>query len=498
VTILDALDPQLLGSQFPPDTFRAWRVFLEAAFGLPLSDPALYRDCTGRTDQPGRAREVWCLVGRRGGKSLCAALIAIYLAAIRPSVEGLTRRANERLVVPIIAVDRKQARVIYRFCRGLLKSNPMLASLIENETAECITLSTGVDIEILTCSSKQTRGIGSVGILLDEVCFYRSDESADPDTELVNALLPTMATQPTAMLIAISSPHAKRGVAWNRYQRHYGKPGDVLVWQAPTRVMNPTVPESVIERALEDDPASARSEFLAMWRDDAGAFVSREAIENAVDHGVLERGPDPAVRYFAHCDPSGGSSDSMSVAVSHLNRDGIVVLDCVREVRPPFSPKAVVAGFAEVLAAYNVRVVTGDRWGGVWPAELFFEHGVTYEVCPRTASEGYLAMLPLLNSGRLRLLDHPRLLAQLQSLERRASPSGKDLVSHPRFAHDDLINASALALLAAADAARSDDSQIIAANLSATPQRHGLSSDMDGVSEPLVLPDCWDDFTTAD
>src|SRR5436190_23694806 len=129
MTILDALDPQLLGSHFPHDSFAAWRVFLEASFGLPLSDAALYEQCTGRTDQPGRAREVWCLVGRRGGKSFCAALIAIYLAGIRPSVEGLTRTAvGERLVVPIIACDRKQARVIYRFCRGLLKATPMLAA----------------------------------------------------------------------------------------------------------------------------------------------------------------------------------------------------------------------------------------------------------------------------------------------------------------------------------------------------------------------------------
>ena len=163
MTILDALDPQLLGSHFPQESFRSWRVFLESAFGLPLSDPKLYEQCTGRTDSPGRAREVWCLVGRRGGKSLCAALIAIYLA-IQPSVEGLTRTAaGERLVIPIIAVDRKQARVIYRYILGLLRSSPMLASMIQNETAECVSLSTNVDIEILTCSNKQTRGYTAVG-----------------------------------------------------------------------------------------------------------------------------------------------------------------------------------------------------------------------------------------------------------------------------------------------------------------------------------------------
>jgi len=33
------------------------------------------------------------------------------------------------------------------------------------------------------------------------------------------------------------------------YRRHYGKDGDVLIWQADTRSMNPIVPESIITAA---------------------------------------------------------------------------------------------------------------------------------------------------------------------------------------------------------------------------------------------------------
>jgi hypothetical protein len=68
VTILDAVSDTRLGlaSHCDRESFRSWRVFLEAAFGLPVSDHALYRQCTGRTDAPERAhREVWAIVGRR-------------------------------------------------------------------------------------------------------------------------------------------------------------------------------------------------------------------------------------------------------------------------------------------------------------------------------------------------------------------------------------------------------------------------------------------------
>jgi hypothetical protein len=51
---------------------------------------------------------------------------------------------------------------------------------------------------------------------------------------------------PDAMLLCASSPYARRGALWDAHRRHFGKDGDpTLVWQAPTRKMNPTVPQRV-------------------------------------------------------------------------------------------------------------------------------------------------------------------------------------------------------------------------------------------------------------
>ena len=54
----------------------------------------------------------------------------------------------------------------------------------------------------------------------------------------------------------------------------------------------------------------------------------------------------------------------------------------------------------------------------------------------------YTNMLQLLNS-RVELLDEPRSIAQLCSLERRTARSGRDSIDHPPGGHDDLINAVA-------------------------------------------------------
>ncbi len=54
-----------------------------------------------------------------------------------------------------------------------------------------------------------------------------------------------------------------------------------------------------------------------------------------------------------------------------------------------------------------------------------------------------------MNSGRVLLLDIPRLEAQLIALERRTTRVGRDLVDHPPGGHDDVANAAAGALVTA-------------------------------------------------
>jgi hypothetical protein len=62
----------------------------------------------------------------------------------------------------------------------------------------------------------------------------------------------------------------------------------------------------------------------------------------------------------------------------------------------------------------------------------------------------YGELLPILNSGRAELLDHPRLTTQLCGLERRTARGGRDSIDHAPGGHDDLANAAAGALVAAA------------------------------------------------
>ena len=164
---------------------------------------------------------------------------------------------------------------------------------------------------------------------------------------------------------------------------------------------------------------------------------------------MIERPYCDDFRYCAFVDPSGGSNDSFTLAISHLEADR-PVLDLLREGRPPFSPESVVAEFCETLAAYRIKGVHGDRYAGEWPREQFRKRGVSYEPADKTASQLFIELLPLINGGQVGLLDHRRLIDQLVGLERRTSfGTGKDTVGHAPGAHDDVANAVAGALLSA-------------------------------------------------
>jgi hypothetical protein len=125
----------------------------------------------------------------------------------------------------------------------------------------------------------------------------------------------------------------------------------------------------------------------------------------------------------------GSGADSATLCIAHAEKDRAVV-DVVRERRPKFSPSDVALQFSQVLKSYGIGKVTGDRWGGEFPREIFRANGIAYEPCERTKSDLYGDLLPIINSGRVVLLDNKRMVAQLAGLERRVSRTGKDNISH--------------------------------------------------------------------
>jgi hypothetical protein len=440
VTIIDAMtDPALFGKHFGGDTWAAWRSLLGGFYGLPLDEVALdtFKAVTALEQAPtAPADELWLAVGRRGGKSHAAALIATFEAAFHDHRAKLA--PGEVATVMLIAGDRQQARTLQRYVRGMFE-HPMLRRMVLRETVTGLELSNRCVIEVGTASFRGVRGYTLAAVIADEIAFWMSD-GASPDEEVIAALRPALATL-GGKLIAISSPYARRGILWTTYRKHFGQANDrVLVAQAPSRTMNPNLSERVVDEAMKDDSARASAEYLAQFRTDVEAFLTMEIVCAAQRQEPLVVPPLPSVRYFAFVDPSGGGADEFTLAIGHKDGQRIVV-DLVTGKRG--NPASITAEFCALLKEYRCHTVRGDRYSGEWSRTEFARHGVTYLDAPGARTDLYLSLGSALNAGRVELPPCQTLERQLVALERRTSRGGRDQIDHSPGAHDDRANAAA-------------------------------------------------------
>jgi hypothetical protein len=446
-------DPQLLGGVLAGDSWKAWRVILIAAWGEALTDGEriIFTRLTGRAREPmERCEELWAIIGRRGGKSRAISTLIAFIACLVDHSSKIV--PGERPIVLCLAPTAKQSGVVLDYVNGIIESSPMLARLIVSKTADSITLSNGIDVEIRPASFRGVRGVTTVAVVGDEAAFWYSEDTAstNPDSAILDAVRPSLATT-GGMLAIISSPYARKGAVYEAYTRHYGENGDklVLVAKGASRDFNPSLPQKVVDRAYEKDALAASAEYGGEFRSDLERFITLEAVTACLMPGTHELPPQRGRTYVGFVDAAGGSgADAMTMAISYKDDfESVAVLACLREVKPPFSPEQTVFEFVRVLRSYGISEIRADRFGADWVSEAFARHNIRLVPSDKTRSEIYGEILPALNSREVRILDSKKLVAQFVGLERRTGRSGKDSINHGPGAHDDLCNSAAGALV---------------------------------------------------
>jgi hypothetical protein len=454
-------DLNLMGSVFASPTFWTWNVVAKLIGGTRLTEPReidLFRQCTGRTELPTKpVRRLILLAGRRAGKDRFLSALAVWRAALCANWRKL-QSAGEGAVVILLGADKKQAAILRRYCEGLLQA-PLLAAEVTRSTGEVTEFRNGSSLEISTNDARLVRGRSAIAVLGSECCHWKTDEhAASSDEEVVGAAEPSMAMcQDGGLLLLGSSVYRKRGYMYRMFKKLHGNDdSEDVCWFAPSSVMNPKLQQHIVDRALTEDAPKARAEYLNVWREDLSDFIPLDTVESCTDFGVHERPPQRGITYTAFCDPASGTgTDSFTVSIGHYDKTHqTMVVDLVRERKPRFVPAAVVAEFAQLLKLYSISVVMSDGFAGGFHSDEWARNGITFRSCPRTTSENYLHALPLLLSGRARLIDSSTLRVQLASLERHVL-AGREVVRHPATAsaHDDIAAAVAGAIAAVKQAA---------------------------------------------
>ena len=366
--IADFDDPRLFEPWFRGSSWNTWRAVLKAAFGAPLhpDELELFKSVAEREPPGHRVRELWAIAGRRSGKDSVASFLAAHIAV---ASDFGHLRPGERATVMCLACDRQQAGIVKNYTQAYFQRVPALQAMVSSETADGVELVNGAEIVVATNSYRAIRGRTIACAIFDENGYWRDENFANPAEEVYAAITPGMISNPDAMLIGISTPYRRSGLLFDTWHRSYGKPDpDVLVVKGPSTTFNPLLRDArqqrIIQKQLDEDPEKAAAEWLAEWRSDLSDLISRPALDAAIANGRYELPPLSNLQYLAYIDPSGGSQDSMALAIVHRDGQGRAIVDCIREVRAPFSPSAVVLEFSVLLKQYRIHEVVGDRYGG--------------------------------------------------------------------------------------------------------------------------------------
>jgi hypothetical protein len=386
----------------------------------------------------GKRKLILCL-GRRSGKGLMAAVVAIYNAIVE-DYSGMLRYGETRYIF-VVATEQLQARKQVRVIKEILENAPDqdLKAMIDYEasTLDEVVFRNNVVIRAMPCSARSTRGYPVSLLILDEAAhMMTTDEGFAAGKRVYEALLPSLGQfRDRGYVMVTSTPLFPLGIFWDLFQAGVTGSPDTLVIQMPVWDVNPNITRDDLQTAFDEDPEYAQREHAAEFIEGAGAYLPAQQI-NACrirDRKVLPPAED--VWYVAAADPAfAAGGDAFTFAIGHRVGKGdeaqVVIdrLDTWRGKRSPLNSDKVLDEIAAIAKTYRIRRVISDQYAVVPLADGLRRRGIKLMPQPlhnELKADIFGALKRLLNLEAIELLDDPALVSELTSLQIRPTPSGK-------------------------------------------------------------------------
>lgn len=257
-------------------------------------------------EQDNNRHELILPIGRRSGKSLLSAMIAAYetyklLKKYNPQTYYGTPEGSS-IQICSIATSKDQAAILYKEVRRHFNNCDFFKQYMDAETMTQATFHTPHDLDtdgkpsvritFYSSVAKGIRGSANIVAIMDEVAFFNTSGQSSA-AEVYQALNPSLAQfspkdpndaavpigDTEGRMILISSPYAKQGLFYEQYEMALsGGAGskDLLMIQAPTWEVNPTIPREYFEKEYEKNPVAFQTEFGAEFTDKVKSWIERD------------------------------------------------------------------------------------------------------------------------------------------------------------------------------------------------------------------------------
>lgn len=482
-------------------------------------------------EQENRTRNELILVcGRRSGKSEISSIIAGYetyklLARGNPqSYYGMPSGAEIRLLC--VANDKEQASIVFGNMQGHIEKVDYFKSAFANSTQQYLRFRTEEDKKVFgdkgkasiaatfkSSVAKGLRGRAVICAIMDEIAFFVDDGQTSAE-KVYSAINPSLAQfspkdpknkhkatgNTEGRMILISSPAAKDGFFYKKYVKAMsGERGseNMLVIQAPTWEVNPTLSHEYYEQEYFKDPRTFTTEHGAEFSDRVRGWIedSRD-LEACVDPELRPKFQGlPREPHFLGLD-FGLSNDGTAVALTRFANKKIELAyhevwyprKSWAEANPHLEQPLVeyarglasaqrldVEAIGEWLAALAKKfyIVNGvfDQWAGPVLEQIVHKAGLTQvemrNFSPADSSRMYGTFRSYMFNRTLSFYDFPRPDSTLEGMQAKHSPlitellelqannGGKNItiVEAPQISgkHDDVSDAVARSILLASE-----------------------------------------------
>jgi hypothetical protein len=396
---------------------------------------------------------VWAL-GRRSGKTLLAALVALWTCLLRPELV-MHVRPRERIYTVAAATNLRQARIFVEQARSIVATSPLLAGLVEYASDDEIVFRNGRVLAAFPCTSRGGRGWPVATLLLDEAAHMLDTDGNQAAEPLFRALVPSTAQFGlAARVIVASSPYGTDGFFHDLFHNvEDGRLDDATCAQVSTAEMRPGFETAALKLEQARDPESFRAEYLAEFVAAGSAYLdARRVVETVADRGELP--PGKIVDAQAAVDLA-FQADASALAIlgrDRNHRDRLrLVLARSWAPRPgaPLSFSAVLDDVADLCLQHRVDTVYMDQFHAASAREHLERRGLRASVVPTTPASKSAMFADLkarLYGSKLELYDHPLLLAELHRIETVTTNGAASVrIRRAGASHGDLATALALA-----------------------------------------------------
>lgn len=473
-----------------------------------MTEVEIYEFLTDKKYDPSNIAEVKVnkinlICGRRSGKTLISAIIAIY-CAISSNWKPFLQKTPFATVL-IMSHSREFSDEVLEVIKGLIEASPILSRLINQDakqTSSAMNLLvpwvlpdrkieySRVQLKVGAASSKTTRGIAACAILCDEIAYWNLDESMkETDVKIMKAVRPAMKQfGKHAMLIKLSSPGIKQGVLYNEYKmdREGTLPASYAVFKAPSWMMNTILPKEEFVEEWQLDPDGFDTEYRSNFADSLSNFMSPELVELAKQDGIKFLPPldTKEAKYFAAIDAA-FKADRFTFTLVSVRENRVtqhVVMGWEGSRKDPVKAHTVAQYIKNIIKNFPVDHVAADQYAFQPLKEIFDQYGVELKestFTPTYKKKIYFNLKKLVHSQQIDLLDHEVQIKEIKELIVEQSATGTIKIGHPAGGHDDYSDALAVAAFQATEGQTAGAFEFESVSIVKT---HGVRTDVNGVA----------------